>query len=504
MKIRTDFVTNSSSSSFCVKLKICTTDDMEYSLYIDPHEAGTDSSISIRENFDRILSSENIPDLCRNMFDSVYMDDDVKNVADWVLADAQYDEELFIIEACEEATGMHIENEDTLCFINKAVASEKNLFNKLKIQGLLDEGYYKTLKDIQRFMDSIQNGVDDISKIQRIELSEINRACGEFANENFAKIIGEDINTGKYLLRKYTPDNGYMVSVYDYEGMIRKLRGIYDRKCDFTELKEPLCFMNCAGYCFIRVYRLCMKDGKIERSKYFHESHTSYNCPSIKDVFGYVSETEKDKKVYDDIFADIDGRSKEVINNDYPRSIRQRFADKLPYADDEARYERIGDFIICGDALIKYKGNDERVEIPKGIRYIGGSTFADCRELRRITLPENLLYIGYAAFYGCARLERINIPRKVTQIGRAAFYNCEMLKYITFHEGLAEIGAEAFMGCDSLEKVILKDGIKKIGRRAFSNCISLKEVTMPESVEIIEDQVFEGCWYQDGICNDRE
>lgn len=137
-------------------------------------------------------------------------------------------------------------------------------------------------------------------------------------------------------------------------------------------------------------------------------------------------------------------------------------------------YKNLSDeYVIVGDGvLIKYNGEhpdsytrddinsedpENSITIPEGVKYIGGSVFANMY-ITSVTLPSTLEIIGDSAFYGNFTLKSITIPGNVERISYQAFRECD-LNDVVFNEGLKIIEGFAF----------------------FDN--KLKEVTLPKSLE---------------------
>ena len=148
------------------------------------------------------------------------------------------------------------------------------------------------------------------------------------------------------------------------------------------------------------------------------------------------------------------------------------------------------DFVIVKGVLKKYKGTDNEVIIPDGVKRIGKEAFYDCENLTSITLPNGVTSISDKAFQLCTGLTSITIPDSVTSIGDEAFYGCEKLKSITLPDKVKIIGIQTFYGCSALEKIKLPNSLDTIELQAFQGCSSLKEITLPESLQEIEYRSF--------------
>ena len=67
------------------------------------------------------------------------------------------------------------------------------------------------------------------------------------------------------------------------------------------------------------------------------------------------------------------------------------------------------------------------IDIPKGVRYIGGESFTFCSSLESIVLPGGVRCIGERSFWHCEKLKSITIPGSVSEIENSAFYECGAL-----------------------------------------------------------------------------
>ncbi len=117
------------------------------------------------------------------------------------------------------------------------------------------------------------------------------------------------------------------------------------------------------------------------------------------------------------------------------------------------------DFMIFGDILYHYYGDDETVEIPANIKTIGFSAFAKNTTLKEIILPENVA-VQDGAFSNCSVLEKATVSSDVS-------------------------GSSIFLSCYALKEVTIKDGVTKIPQYMFRDCTSLTSITLPNSIEVI-------------------
>ena len=155
----------------------------------------------------------------------------------------------------------------------------------------------------------------------------------------------------------------------------------------------------------------------------------------------------------------------------------------------------MNNFEIKDGVLYSYKGDEEIVEIPEGVKEILYDAFVCCQNIKRVIVPESVYEICGNAFYGCSKLENVVIKNKEAEVSGFAFNNCPLLggymirdniliryggkpgnnepESITIPEGITGIGEGAFKGNHLLKEVIIPEGVTVIGAGAFGNCSQL-------------------------------
>ena len=132
-----------------------------------------------------------------------------------------------------------------------------------------------------------------------------------------------------------------------------------------------------------------------------------------------------------------------------------------------------------GNAEPKCKVKDGVGIVPKRIRAIEESAFANNTDLVSVTIPDYITEIGEDAFYACSNLTNVTIPGSVTSIGEAAFYGCASLESIKIPNGVTTIGDYIFHSCTSLKSITLPDSVRSIGEDMCYRCENLKSIKVP-------------------------
>ena len=176
------------------------------------------------------------------------------------------------------------------------------------------------------------------------------------------------------------------------------------------------------------------------------------------------------------------------------------------------------DFEVSGTELVRYKGRDQEVAVPKGITEIGAKAFeaSDC--IRRVVLPDTVRSIRAEAFRQSS-LEEITLPQGLERISEGAFRDSR-LKKVYFPNSLLSIGSmsfsgtmlqsvdlpgtlpmipkSAFEGCVALITVRIRNGVKALGPRAFSFCPALETIELPDSLTEICQKPKDGAFVGSG------
>ena len=133
------------------------------------------------------------------------------------------------------------------------------------------------------------------------------------------------------------------------------------------------------------------------------------------------------------------------------------------------------------------------IQLPDGLKTIGGYAFYNCPNLALTSLPDGVIDIGKHAFQSCTKLALTSLPDGITSIEDYAFSGCSSLALTSLPDGITSIGGDAFEGCTSLALTSLPDGITSIGLSAFNGCSSLALTSLPDGITTIYIAAFADC-----------
>lgn len=145
------------------------------------------------------------------------------------------------------------------------------------------------------------------------------------------------------------------------------------------------------------------------------------------------------------------------------------------------------------------------IVIPPGVTSIG--CYYGCISLESLTIPDSVKTISDEGFYGCENLKRLYFSdlTSVLHLERIQGLYGSYLRDVDYYIGgellvdlivpdyLNAIGCDAFCGCKSLRRVIISNSVTSIGSEAFSGCKSLESITIPDSVTSIGSSAFSCC-----------
>ena len=502
MKIRTDFVTNSSSSSFVVEIDFY----------------GKDNSFPVFKRFTPSVDGDGEPNL-----------------------------------NCTAEELMNADNLDSLLNILRGAIRDEHF-------GYFDDQYKK---EMQSFTDQVAKSFPDLTDISRIKLERRWSAWGEMAscmiwnNEELKELCKavcsasnkEDKQTAIEALKDYLdyePAQAYGEAVDWPTGFLgSKVNGSFVWDSSPEQLARYVCAdMISPNDNADEVTVIDMENRTIEQSARYELQRTGELPPDEHDLQikgtvlikykgpgGDVVIPDGVTVIGTDAFEKCAGLES-VTMPDSVREIRWRafkgcsslesitipdsvteigskaFEGCIKLADDNGMFVVNG--ILCNyfgtgsvvipDSVTKISAcafsgcsSLKDITIPDGVTEIGASTFEGCSSLESFTIPDGVRKISFGTFKGCSSLESVTIPDSVTEISSDAFKGCSSLKYVKIPDGVTEIGASTFEGCSSLESFTIPDGVRKISFGTFKGCSSLESVMIPDSVTEISSDAFKGC-----------
>lgn len=148
-----------------------------------------------------------------------------------------------------------------------------------------------------------------------------------------------------------------------------------------------------------------------------------------------------------------------------------------------ASKEKVIDYYIDGQSIIKYSGDYTDIVIDSEIVTIGNNVFHSKSKIESLSFKNNAKceYIGNQAFYACSNLTRISLPSSLKEIGNQAFAFCTELTTVEIPEGVTTIGNEAFANCHNLESITLPASLTMLGTNVFEGCKNLKTIMIASS-----------------------
>lgn len=137
--------------------------------------------------------------------------------------------------------------------------------------------------------------------------------------------------------------------------------------------------------------------------------------------------------------------------------------------------------------------NLKNVKLPRGIEELNDSLFCDCKSLESVEIPDSVKKLNEGIFYGCEKLKNVKLPAELTEIDRLMFYECKSLESIEIPDTVKSIGDYAFYKCEKLTTVDLPSGVSSLGEGTFKGCLALNKIELPQGLTELGDMAFADC-----------
>ncbi|MCM1546145.1 MAG: leucine-rich repeat domain-containing protein [Clostridiales bacterium] len=142
-----------------------------------------------------------------------------------------------------------------------------------------------------------------------------------------------------------------------------------------------------------------------------------------------------------------------------------------------------GEFNIQSGTVLKYRGEDEELTLPKNVVRIAPYAFAGCKTLKKVTTPVKLASIGKGAFFGCDNLVEVTIPgRLFRRVNGGKVFPSNADIYFRFYASAgAQSEDEDYSDRFGSEEEYVASGVNDV-ERAFKD-----EVQSEEIITIVEE-----------------
>ena len=120
---------------------------------------------------------------------------------------------------------------------------------------------------------------------------------------------------------------------------------------------------------------------------------------------------------------------------------------------------------------------------------IGKKAF-EASKLENILLPKTLKKIGKSAFANNPYLVRVEFLPSMTKIKDGMFENCINLKDFKFSNTINKLGIGVFKNCRKMVQIDLPEHLKVIESYAFWKCKNLRHIGFNDEIEVINDYAF--------------
>lgn len=438
MKVRADFVTNSSSSGFVlVSINMKNGDEIQVRREYDSGFGGYFwrgfEEQYLNSSFDEATEGKEILDIlrdCIDEFDSFLLDGAAG------IACEEFQDTLLKLDSLLEVNSITIEEEthyDTGGMNEQRYEYTFHLHN--------NKTFYP--EDWTEYYDSLDNQFDRLSRIKEEETwsdlptliaDEKERLCVYFLTWLDSDVCGFTEQEAEFM--RSLAGSGHFAELLRLHFFVWMML-----------TTNPAKFEDLANVCFEVIVHEDVAEKARDYLKYVIEHIPESRKPFTKAYNAILEDAHSDLPKLNDqeIDAFIAGSEGKHLNGQEPE--KTRIQETTQVVDTFPNGKRI------------YPGDDLSIHFGTVEHYYGSE--------RDIILPSDIDEIGDEAFRFTS-IRSIVIPEGVTRIGRDAFYCCTELKYVSLPASLSSIGESAFYGCSNLKKLELPKSVETIGDHAFA------------------------------------
>ena len=142
-------------------------------------------------------------------------------------------------------------------------------------------------------------------------------------------------------------------------------------------------------------------------------------------------------------------------------------------------------FLIFNGLLAGYRGNDETVDIPYGVRIIGEEAISRIYTAKNITIPDTVHTIGQHAVNNCTSVVRISLSQQLKKIRSFSFYGLTKLQRISIPSSIDELDTPVFIDADDLREIVFEEGFLKFNfalKKLCNKFSKVSRIVLPASI----------------------
>lgn len=143
-------------------------------------------------------------------------------------------------------------------------------------------------------------------------------------------------------------------------------------------------------------------------------------------------------------------------------------------------------YVILNGLLVGYRGNDENVNIPYGVRVIGEEAISRNYTAKNITMPNTVHTIGQHAINNCTSVVHITLSHQLKKIDSFSFYGLTKLQSISIPSSTTELDTPVFIDADDLREIVFEEGFERFNfaLKKLSNKFSkVSKIVLPASIK---------------------